>query len=510
MKSAIHFMFPKPAVPLLLTLLLAAASLIPVSQARADFEPPPPPAPQRRKAGESVPPLPLPATPLRRSEKKREPAPPALLGKIRYGQPVWKTTEDGRRFSYLDWQSDVSDAHYLIDLANGLLGVKYRDVQIDLDSFSFTPAEVPVLYLTGHENFSFTPEQRQKLLAYLKDGGFLWGDACCGSRKFILAFHEEMKQVFPHRPFKPVPLDHPLYDCFYDIQKVSAQEETQPAAEIAPELEMISLGCRAAVILSPWDLSCGWARHAHPQGRKVLPESANQIGVNMVSYVLSHYQLGRFLSNQVVYYQESEPTREELVFGQIIHEGDWDPSPSAIMNLLKFVAKNSTLEVQFKRSGVDLRNVDAFRFPFLYLTGHDDFALTDTEVACLRSYLKTGGVLIADACCGRKSFDQAFRRELKRVFPELSLTRLGTQHPLLTAATDIRKVQYTGYVQQNQPDLHDPDLEGLELNGVLAVIYSRYSFGTSWDGFERPYAKGYKAEDALRIGLNAMVYAMSH
>ncbi|MBI2191370.1 MAG: DUF4159 domain-containing protein [Planctomycetes bacterium] len=496
---------PWPALgPMVLIAVLCPPDVL------GDFEPPPPPPPQRRKAGESVPPLPLPATPLRRSEKKREPAPPALVGKVRYGQPIWKTTEDGRRFSYLDWQSDVSDAHYLLELANGLLGVRYRDVQIDLGSFSYTPSEVPVLYFTGHENFSFAPEQREKLRSYLQDGGFLWGDACCGSRKFVLAFHEEMKQIFPQRPLKAVPLDHPLFDCFYDIRKVSVQEEAQPAVEKEPEMDMVSLGCRAAVLLSRWDLSCGWARHAHPQGRKVVPEQANQLGVNMVSYVLSHYQLGRFLSNPVVYAEESEPTRENLVFGQIVHGGDWDPSPSAIMNLLKYVGRNSTLEVQFKRAPVDLRQVDAFRFPFLYLTGHDDFGFTDAEAACLRSFLKTGGTLIADACCGRKAFDQAFRREMRRVLPGQGLQPLPLTHPLMTAAADIRQVHYTDFVQQNQPDHHAPDLEGVEWNGVLAVIYSRYAFGSAWDGFERPYARGYKAEDALRIGLNAMVYAMSH
>ena len=47
----------------------------------------PPAAPQRRKGGEGVPPLPLPATPLRRTERKRPPAPPALVAKIQYGAP---------------------------------------------------------------------------------------------------------------------------------------------------------------------------------------------------------------------------------------------------------------------------------------------------------------------------------------------------------------------------------------------------------------------------------------
>ena len=53
--------------------------------------PPPPAKPQRRTGGESFPPLPLPATPIRRTERKRPPAPPALVGKIALGPVKWTT-----------------------------------------------------------------------------------------------------------------------------------------------------------------------------------------------------------------------------------------------------------------------------------------------------------------------------------------------------------------------------------------------------------------------------------
>ena len=50
-----------------------------------DCGPPPQAKPQSRTGGESFPPLPLPATPLRRTEKKRPPAPPSLVGKMALG-----------------------------------------------------------------------------------------------------------------------------------------------------------------------------------------------------------------------------------------------------------------------------------------------------------------------------------------------------------------------------------------------------------------------------------------
>ena len=46
---------------------------------------PPKAKPQMRQGGEAIPPLPLPATPLRRSEKKRPPSPATLIGKVIWG-----------------------------------------------------------------------------------------------------------------------------------------------------------------------------------------------------------------------------------------------------------------------------------------------------------------------------------------------------------------------------------------------------------------------------------------
>src|ERR1051325_9295824 len=73
-------------------LLPAAILLLAVAVARPDQDlperdcgvPPPKPA-QHRAGGEGVPPLPLPAVPMRRTEKKEPPAPPTLLAHLQLG-----------------------------------------------------------------------------------------------------------------------------------------------------------------------------------------------------------------------------------------------------------------------------------------------------------------------------------------------------------------------------------------------------------------------------------------
>jgi len=495
---------------LLVCVALCFSVVIAQRLAYGDWEPPPPPKPSRISASEGFPPLPLPVTPLRRTEKKRPPAPPALIGKIRYGKPVWKTTSDGRRFSYLDWQSDTTDLYHIINTAGGKLGVKYRSIEVSLADFSYNPAEVPMLYISGHHNFTFSDEIVEKLRWYLRDGGYLIGDACCGAQPFTESFKKLSLRLFPQRPLRQVPQDHPVYQAYYQIQGFRFQQPNKKDYKGLPNIYGVHLGCRLAIMLAPYDISCGMARHEHPWGYRVKSVSAQQFGVNMVAYCLGNYELGRFLSAEKVYYQSTKPTREEFVFGQVVHGGDWDPHPSGNMTLLKHVGAKSTLEVQFKRANVDLRKADAFHYPLLYMTGHDNFVLTAEEVAALRSYLRNGGILLADACCGRKEFDAAFRRELARVLPKHPLKPVPLSHPLYRVHSKIGRVTYSGILRQNHPDVQTPQMEGVTLGGVLSVIYSPVGLGTQWDGVERPFAKCYSSKDALRIGMNAIVYSMTH
>ncbi len=61
------------------------------------------------------------------------------------------------------------------------------------------------------------------------------------------------------------------------------------------------------------------------------------------------------------------------------------------------------------------------RPPFIFFTGHKDFHLSDQEIKNLADYLQVGGAIWGDnALAGRGSrFDVAFRREMKKVVPDL-------------------------------------------------------------------------------------------
>src|SRR5437868_15394905 len=72
--------------------------------------PPPRKNPLRQTSAEGMPPLPLPAVPLRRSEPKAEPAAPLMIAKMEYG-----TTQD--------WNTDPGDVDHLMRHVRSAVGL---------------------------------------------------------------------------------------------------------------------------------------------------------------------------------------------------------------------------------------------------------------------------------------------------------------------------------------------------------------------------------------------------
>jgi hypothetical protein len=121
-----------------------------------------------------------------------------------------------------------------------------------------------------------------------------------------------------------------------------------------------------------------------------------------------------------------------------------------------------------------------------------------------------GGTILADACCGWKDFAEAFRRELGKVFPGQRPEKLPADHPLYKCHFEIREVEFTPRVREDFGPLNTPSLEGITLDGRLAVICSKFDLGNGWEQFPHAYSYGLKDESALAIGTNILVYATVH
>jgi hypothetical protein len=156
--------------------------------------------------------------------------------------------------------------------------------------------------------------------------------------------------------------------------------------------------------------------------------------------------------------------------------------------------------------------------PLAFIHGRRDFQWSATERKALAEYLQRGGFLFGDAICASPQFAAAFRREIQAALPVARFRRIPADHPLFSrefrgydlATVTLRDPQVRA---ENDPlkaklERIKPLLEGVEIDGRLAVVFSPYDISCAMENHASLECKGYVKEDAARIALNVILYAL--
>src|SRR5262249_18502822 len=235
------------------------------------------------------------------------------------------------------------------------------------------------------------------------------------------------------RGFDRLELDHPVFRAFHKYTTVNLRTfkgKTKVDTAGPPEVYGLNLGCRSAVIFSPWDLSCGWDEHTHEHGSRLLPGDAIRLGINIVSYIAALRQVAEVQSVTREIAGKDERLRQQFVLAQLRHHGDWDPDPNSTVQLLRTVASVSSLAVAFEHRPVDAKETQLAKFPFPYLTGFKDPRFADDELGALRRHLQAGGFLFVNNCSGYNAFDKHVRSVVRKLFPDSELEAVPKEHKL--------------------------------------------------------------------------------
>jgi len=190
--------------------------------------------------------------------------------------------------------------------------------------------------------------------------------------------------------------------------------------------------------------------------------------------------------------------------GRLKYNGgsDWYNDPSAEVNLLNFIAKNTNIKTKPGYEFVDLSSGNIFDYPFLFMTGHGNVVFSDSDVKKLQTYLENGGFLYVDDDYG---LDKAFRREMKKVFPDKDFQELPFSFGLYNCMFDFKN----GPPKTHEHDNKTPQGFGIFYEGRLCVYYTFESNPS--DGWVDPEVYNdpqEKREEALRFGTNIVVWAL--
>jgi len=168
-------------------------------------------------------------------------------------------------------------------------------------------------------------------------------------------------------------------------------------------------------------------------------------------------------------------------------EVDWDTHKTTMPFFAWQLRERIGFNIDTRIAEVPLESPKVMKSPWIYMSGHKDFRFTADQIDNLRRYLLGGGTLWADDSTHETDFtwDKAFRREIARVLSPRDGYRLrkitkDEDHPLFRSCFDLSK-GYAGYWPPPGDKYRQNFIEGIEIDGRLAVIYTRNDYG---DGLE--------------------------
>jgi hypothetical protein len=162
---------------------------------------------------------------------------------------------------------------------------------------------------------------------------------------------------------------------------------------------------------------------------------------------------------------------------------------------------------------------DFFNWPWMNAGEMGDWKLTDAQAATVREYLLRGGFLMLDDFWGPEEYAR-FDETMKAIFPNRPVVDVDSQDPIFHSVYNLDDrfqilgdwcVHFSLQCQQRAVGtmahwmgVYD------DKNRLMVMISFNSDIGDAWEWADGPQYPEKMAGEAIRIGVNYVVYAMTH
>ena len=383
--------------------------------------------------------------------------------------------------------------------------------------------DAPMLYIGGSKAPKFTPEQMKKLRTFVYEGGTIVSVSECG-RAFDTGIRQVYKELFPRYELVRCKKDHPLYTAYKDLKG-------------SPKMNVMTNGVRPLVIHTSHDLARSWIMRKTSTARKDF-----DIAGNMLFYVVGGL---RDLSPRgVSYYPEpagKSPVNRKLRVARLFVGAGSDPEPLAFDALARKLRRQDKLDLEFVPTDESLmvdpedkKNRDealaqgrirpievaegkvqqglikptalaTSDVKVAFLTGTGKFKLSEADLAAIKAWVKEGGTLIINSVGGDKVFAKEAKEYIYQMFGEELFPVSVAAKAFTGAGHEVGKLRYRRASNKRLGAQRGPLLEGVTINGRLAVYFSREDLVAGLMGFASGTVDGYRPKEAYNIVRNILI-----
>jgi hypothetical protein len=222
--------------------------------------------------------------------------------------------------------------------------------------------------------------------------------------------------------------------------------------------------------------------------------------------------------------------KTEFVFGRLRYpsfkggndfwrmRGNWTIDfPKADRQFVQGVRRLTRLHVRSVEEVVNMEGDQIFDYPWLYVVEPGHWDLTDAQASKLREYLLRGGFLMTDDFHGTFEWD-IFMGSMNRVFPDRPVVDIQNRDEIFKSLYEVKeRFQVPGIIMFRTGTTYEYD--GYEATfraiyddqkRIMVAVCHNMDLGDAWEWADWPQYPERYASLAYRIGINNIIYAMTH
>lgn len=196
--------------------------------------------------------------------------------------------------------------------------------------------------------------------------------------------------------------------------------------------------------------------------------------------------------------------------------------PRAESHLMRIMREVSTMRPFMQRGPIVGGNILAlddpalFKYPVAYFSEPGGWAPTDAEVTGMRAYLLKGGFIIFDDFRGPRDW-LVFTRNLMRVLPKARIVELDEKHPIFDSffRIDVNSMRGQDGAGVFGPQAGRPTYYGIYQDNdpgkrLIMVANFNNDIGDFWQFSDEGYFPVALSNEAYKLGVNYLIYALTH
>lgn len=167
---------------------------------------------------------------------------------------------------------------------------------------------------------------------------------------------------------------------------------------------------------------------------------------------------------------------------------------------------------------VDIDSDELFDWPWVYIVSGGDWVIDESQAARLRKYFDRGGFLVVDDLHGEIEWDQ-FMEGMYQVYPEANVEDLENDHPIFHTMYDLsERLQVPGYQIVERGSMWERN-NGItpywrvihdDKGRVQVAAFLNQDLGDAWEFSNDPAYPEQFASMAYRMGVNYVIYSLTH